>query len=187
MDRRIAKSHDAIKNAMLELLSQTSFDQITIQNIADTANVSRGTIYLHYKDKYDLLNKLILSYVDELGTLCTPSNDFDYYSSLLVWTKYFEEHYKFFSTMLSSVGVIYFREQFHDMIVKQFLKKLNTNYGINKDFEIEIVSEFLGSAFIGLIEWWITNNMPCSSTNLAYHLLKLLERHFDVKHEGAST
>lgn len=57
IDRRILKSREAIKNAVVQLMSEKNFDDITIQDISDQANVSRGTIYLHYVDKYDLLGK----------------------------------------------------------------------------------------------------------------------------------
>jgi AcrR family transcriptional regulator len=66
VDRRIAKSQEAIKNAVIELMSEKNFDDITIQEISDRANVSRGTIYLHYLDKYDLLDKLITEHIEEL-------------------------------------------------------------------------------------------------------------------------
>ncbi|MEH7097119.1 TetR/AcrR family transcriptional regulator [Neobacillus vireti] len=44
VDRRIAESQVAIKNAVIDLLSEKSFDYITIQDIADRADVNRGTI-----------------------------------------------------------------------------------------------------------------------------------------------
>ncbi|WP_420832529.1 TetR/AcrR family transcriptional regulator [Paenibacillus periandrae] len=40
-------------------MSEKNFDQITIQDISDRANVSRRTVYLRYMDKFDLLDKLI--------------------------------------------------------------------------------------------------------------------------------
>lgn len=50
VDRRITKSQGAIKKAVTELMSEKSFDDITIQDIADKADVNRGTIYLHYTE-----------------------------------------------------------------------------------------------------------------------------------------
>lgn len=64
VDRRILKTQESLKKAVIELMTEKKFDDITIQNIADRANVNRGTIYLHYQDKYDLLDKLT-----ELGFL----------------------------------------------------------------------------------------------------------------------
>lgn len=47
-------------------MSEKNFDDITIQDIADRANVNRRTIYLHYLDKFDLLDKLIEEHIKEL-------------------------------------------------------------------------------------------------------------------------
>lgn len=51
VDRRIRKSQKAIKSAVIELMTEKNFDDITLQDISDRADVSRGTIYLHYVDK----------------------------------------------------------------------------------------------------------------------------------------
>ncbi|ADO56627.1 HTH-type transcriptional repressor Bm3R1 [Paenibacillus polymyxa M1] len=51
---------------VIELTAVKNFDNITIQDIADQANVNRGTIYLHYQDKYDLLNQIMETHINEL-------------------------------------------------------------------------------------------------------------------------
>lgn len=66
VDRRILKTQVALKNAVIELMSEKNFDDISIQDLSDRANVSRGTIYLHYLDKFDLLDKLIEEHIDVL-------------------------------------------------------------------------------------------------------------------------
>jgi AcrR family transcriptional regulator len=38
IDRRITKSQEAIKKALIELMSEKSFDNITIQDISDRAS-----------------------------------------------------------------------------------------------------------------------------------------------------
>ena len=52
VDRRVLKTQESLKKAVIELMIEKNFDDITIQDIADRANVNRGTIYLHYQDKY---------------------------------------------------------------------------------------------------------------------------------------
>jgi AcrR family transcriptional regulator len=81
VDRRIAKSQEAIKKAVIELMSEKNFDDITIQDISDRANVSRGTIYLHYVDKYDLLDKLIGEHINEMRELCESTSEMDFKES----------------------------------------------------------------------------------------------------------
>ncbi|PTG02991.1 TetR family transcriptional regulator, partial [Staphylococcus chromogenes] len=57
-DRRVRKTQKAIKGALIQLLKQHPFEQITIQHIADEADINRATFYQHYLDKYDLLDQI---------------------------------------------------------------------------------------------------------------------------------
>ncbi|UEX89999.1 TetR/AcrR family transcriptional regulator [Staphylococcus ratti] len=57
-DRRVRKTQAAIKTALITLLKTKEFEQITIQHIADEADINRATFYQHYLDKYDLLDKI---------------------------------------------------------------------------------------------------------------------------------
>ena len=81
IDRRITKSQEAIKKALIELMSEKSFDDITIQDIADRANVNRGTIYLHYLDKFDLLDKVMEEHINNMGEFCESATEMDYIES----------------------------------------------------------------------------------------------------------
>ena len=57
MDRRILKTRSVIKESLTELMKEKPFDKITIKDITDKANINRATFYLHYMDKYDLLEQ----------------------------------------------------------------------------------------------------------------------------------
>ncbi|MFK3192423.1 TetR/AcrR family transcriptional regulator [Staphylococcus aureus] len=66
IDRRIRKSQVAMRNAFIELLHQHQLEEITVQQIADLADVNRSTFYTHYYDKYDLLEKLEDQQLEEI-------------------------------------------------------------------------------------------------------------------------
>ncbi len=53
-DRRARRTRERLQHAMFELLETQSYDAITIQQIADHADVSRAAFYLHYESKDDL-------------------------------------------------------------------------------------------------------------------------------------
>ena len=178
VDRRIPKSQDAIKKAVIELMSEKNFDDITIQDISDRANVSRGTIYLHYTDKFDLLDKLIEAHINELSKICHSAWDADmsYIDSDSMMFKYFESNYKFFSTMLASRGAPYFRTRYLDFVIKGFKVDLSVTEGKNYGFNEDIILQFIGSAYVGIVEWWINNEMPYPPQVMAKQVGTLLER-----------
>ncbi|MFS8215370.1 TetR/AcrR family transcriptional regulator [Paenibacillus polymyxa] len=64
-DIRIYKTKIAIERALIELLQQHDFKDITIKKICDQALIGRSTFYSHYLDKYDLLEKVVKQYASD--------------------------------------------------------------------------------------------------------------------------
>lgn len=176
VDRRILKTQDALKNAVIELMNEKSFDDITIQDLSDRANVSRGTIYLHYVDKYDLLDKLIETHIQELRERCEAAADLDFVTGSLIWTEYFEDNYSFFSLMLASKGAPYFRSRFLNFLLEEFMDEVDVTQGSNQGLNKDLIVRFVASAYVGVIEWWFENERPIPHQALAEQLGSLLER-----------
>ncbi|MNB79130.1 HTH-type transcriptional regulator MtrR [compost metagenome] len=176
VDRRILKTQEALKTAVIELMTEKSFDDITIQDLSDRANVSRGTVYLHYMDKYDLLDKLIETHIDELRERCRAAADLDFVTGSVVWTEYFEQNYAFFSTMLASKGAPFFRNRFLELIIDEFQDEVDNTKGKNEGLNKDLVVHFVASSYVGVVEWWFTNERPVPHQVLAEQLGTLLER-----------
>ena len=58
MDPRIVRSRRMLMEALVRLLNEKEFDDISIQEIADEATLNRATFYLHYPDKNALLQAM---------------------------------------------------------------------------------------------------------------------------------
>ena len=59
LDRRTRYTIGVIREAFFELLGEVGFAKITVADICRRADVNRGTFYLHFEDKYALLDALI--------------------------------------------------------------------------------------------------------------------------------
>lgn len=57
-NKQYCRTHRAIQSAFLALLSRKSFEDIRIHEILETAPVSRATFYKHFRDKYEIAEKL---------------------------------------------------------------------------------------------------------------------------------
>lgn len=176
IDRRVQKSQDAIKNAFIELMSEKSFDHITIQDISDRANVGRRTIYDHYMDKFDLLEKLIEEHINELRKLCESASELTFAEGNMIWFEYFEQNYSFFSTMLTSKGAPAFRKSFLEFVVEELDIDLDLTEGINKGLSRNLVLRFFGAAIVEIVEAWITNGLSEPADVVARQMGLLLDR-----------
>lgn len=56
VDPRIARTTHALGQALIELIQERDFAEITVQNILDRAGVGRTTFYAHYRNKEDVLH-----------------------------------------------------------------------------------------------------------------------------------
>ena len=77
-----------IKNAARVLFFEKHYDTTTMEEIAEAAGLRRSTLYLHYKDKAEILVDIILEYTpkakDVLATLPGPRPSL---KSLHSWVK----------------------------------------------------------------------------------------------------
>jgi AcrR family transcriptional regulator len=58
-DPRVVRTRQLIQHAFMDLFREKSFEEITIQEIADRATINRVTFYAHFQDKFALLEYTI--------------------------------------------------------------------------------------------------------------------------------
>ena len=51
-DKRVKRTRRSLRLALMALVAQQPFEQITVKAICDRAEISRITFYTHYSDKY---------------------------------------------------------------------------------------------------------------------------------------
>jgi len=59
LDPRVRRTRGLILQAFSDLLSAESFDSISVQDVAEKAQINRATFYKHYVDKYALLDEWV--------------------------------------------------------------------------------------------------------------------------------
>jgi AcrR family transcriptional regulator len=58
-DPRIRRTRQLLQGALQSLMQAKSFDEISVQDITETATVNRATFYDHYTDKFALLEAMV--------------------------------------------------------------------------------------------------------------------------------
>ena len=64
-DKRIVKTKAALFDAFLNLLLEKLYEDITVKEICERADIRRATFYKHFDDKYEFLRYLVGSLRDD--------------------------------------------------------------------------------------------------------------------------
>jgi AcrR family transcriptional regulator len=70
-DRRVRKSQHALRESFIALVLERGYDSVTIEDIAERADVARATFYAHFEDKEQLLTSLFEELTEELALRLT--------------------------------------------------------------------------------------------------------------------
>lgn len=171
IDRRILKSQKVIQSAFLTMLIKDGFDEITVKKITEEADISRKTFYLHYLDKYDLLDTLVNKKLEKLEEICESKKEKGYVEGTIIWFKYFEENKAFFSALFSSKSTVSFRQRLLDFMMDQINQKIAV---VKPKRDSEILPRFLGMAVLGIVESFVLNELNSSAEEIATEVGELL-------------
>ena len=58
VDKRVAKTQKAVKDALLKLLAQKDFKQISITDLAREAGINRATFYMHFNSTHEVVSAI---------------------------------------------------------------------------------------------------------------------------------
>ncbi|MGL4851013.1 MAG: TetR/AcrR family transcriptional regulator [Clostridium sp.] len=96
-----------IHNAAYELFIEVGFENTTVDQIAKKAGVAKGTFYLYFKDKHDLLNKIVLKKSHGLAKEALEKTREEkievFEESILFFTNYVIEYFKENQIMLKVI------------------------------------------------------------------------------------
>ena len=75
--KRKTNTKENIKKAFIKLIKDKGFDSLTVSDLAREANINRGTFYLHYLDKYDLLDQLEKDVIEDLEEILLTNSELE--------------------------------------------------------------------------------------------------------------
>ncbi|MFD0716128.1 TetR/AcrR family transcriptional regulator [Paenibacillus sp. GCM10027626] len=170
LDRRQLRTKQLLQQALLALIETKGLDSITVTDVANHANVNRGTFYLHYKDVADLLEQMqeevfqrIQSVVFRLDPieLSGYANKDEPYPKIIAIFEEVLRHADFFKVMLGPRGDISCILRFRELMTTHIFNKFN--HLIPHDDKLLVPREYLiaymSSANFGMFLHWVATGM----------------------------
>ena len=177
MDRRTQKTQNAICDAFLTLASKKNINKITVAEISQLANLSRGTFYLHYKDIDHLYEQIEYDFYSEIEQLFDQSYSGDVSDDLMFLThkliEFIELNRK---TFLLLVGLENNNRTLHKLKLLMDKKMTWKKSNLYSSDYYAVKTKFIISGVMGVLEEWILNRLELSQQQISEELYSVLQR-----------
>ena len=171
LDRRVRKTRQQLQHCLAVLLKEKKIQEITVREITEMADLNRGTFYLHYKDVFDLLEKVELELLDELDGTLQKYQASDLHQKLsLIFTDLFvcvQENAEMVQILLGENGDLNFVNQVKERVREKCLKDWFELFNSQDSQLFDAFNAFVVSGCLGLVTYWLQNGMKESPKELA--------------------
>ena len=190
MDKNESRYYNSAKKmnlALISILDEKDFLDITVKEICQKAAVNRSTFYLHYENTYDLLKETLdnlykdfFSRYDEskkMDRLSNKTNDELY----LITPKYLEPYLSFVNENKKIFKLLYFKNEvfnvqnMYNEWFNKIFKPILVKFNVYDEEEQEYIMMFHLQGIMGLLMEWLKNDCSMSIDKLINVIQKCIK------------
>ncbi|AZN38772.1 TetR/AcrR family transcriptional regulator [Paenibacillus albus] len=183
-DRRQAKTKQALRKALMDLIEENGMEGLTVTNISARADVNRGTFYLHYRDVQDMMSQLKTEILEAVNLLMQQVDIYELrkyaareepYPGMVHMIEELERHGDFLKIILGPKGDPAFPITLKALITKHIWGKMLSHQAMK---ELLVPAEYLlaytTSANFSILTHWIESGMKQTPTEVAHILMRII-------------
>lgn len=172
---KVSRTKKCIIDALLHLIEDDKFDEITVTQITQEADIARRTFYLNFNSKYEVIESYIdilyREYVEEVLKYGGRFFEHDANQFFEFWKKHSEllfllEKNDIFMVLLSKFEEILIETEYFDF-------SFWFNKGIDKN-KRDYIASILAAILWRVLERWVKNDMKASVEELVDTFVKII-------------
>ena len=179
LDRRVVRTRKQLAAAMLSLLVTKDYDEVTVQDITEEADLNRATFYLHYGSKEELLVAALEARFDELVTRInrewSVEDNWHDPADFQVVFEHAAEYAPLYKVLLGDKGRAHVINRIIDYITEVQCAICQEQFPNLPDMSIplELINRHVAGSMYALLSWWLKNDMPHSAEFMANATMRL--------------
>ena len=162
-DRRVKNTRQRLRHALLELLKKKRYEDISIQDITERADVARSTFYIHYVDKDDLLTGAEGIFAENLDHQMTahPAGGGASAFSARLWFEHVQAQGGILKIIARDPAMDLAMKTLRGIIHRSVEEGLraHSETGRNADVPQSVIVDYLTDSLMSLIQWWLKEGM----------------------------
>ena len=159
MDKRMLRTREAIRCALLSLLNQKDVSQITVSELTEKAAISRKTFYLHYSSVDEALqeleNEIEQWLLAQLAQSDVWGNRHDLYSILSRMDRALQEHETYSCYLENRRSRYFLMYRLKNSIVRMVKEQMQQNIP-GEEEDMEAAADFAVSGVLSMYYEWLT-------------------------------
>lgn len=177
-DRRVRKTKKAMMEALAKLLSKKPLNSISVREISELADINRGTFYLHYRDVYDMVEKLQNEMFERFNDIVasheSENNDKKLFPMLVELFNLLADNSELAIVLIGKNGDAAFVDRLKRVVHEKCFADLKKIFHVKNDDEFDYFYYFVVSGCIGIFSTWLNDGMRESSAEMAAFTEKLI-------------
>jgi AcrR family transcriptional regulator len=180
LDPRVIRTRQLLRDALVALIVERGFEEITVRDVTDKATLNHATFYLHYYNKEDLLNNTLDAMFEEFAHVAPPPSSAtlrDITSPIrasALMFEHFAKHAAFYRVILGAKGVPAYSARLRDYLADLLYQRLSTfNPQVSVIVSPSFAAQYLAGAYLSVIVWWLNGDMPMTADALAEQFIAL--------------
>lgn len=163
-DRRKTRTRRLLRDALMALILEKGYDAVSVQEIADRANLGRATFYLHYAGGKDhlLSSSLEEIYDDLVQRIKLPTREeliAGQHSPSLIAFQHAAENRDLYRVLLAGQGAAAVSRRIRDYLASVIQKQIE-QLDTEPEARTEVMAQYMAGALVALIAWWLEKDMP---------------------------
>lgn len=159
-DRRVLRTRDTLGDALLELMGEKHFDDITVQQVLDRAGVGRSTFYAHYSDKDDLfLSDVEDFFVMIAGALTLRKANPRRLAPVAEFFQHLGDSKTIYDRMVASGKVVDVITLGRGIFARAIEERLQLAGVVLGPMELAAQAHALAGSLFALLDWWMHQGM----------------------------
>ena len=161
-DRRILKTKKAIRTAFIRLLTIKDYNEITVKNVADEADVDRKTVYNYYSGIYAIREELendIVMLIDESlkkldfrNNLGNPQKIFETLAEII------RSNLPVYGNLLNIKTNSEVIRRMNEMLAAKVCEGLqNSPIAVQGAEKLRLISQFITAGMLAVFQSWYNN------------------------------
>ena len=181
--RRRLHTRQLLVQTAMQLVLEQGYEAISIQDITDRADLGRGTFYIHFKDKEDVVWTAFQDIFQKLEQQAHKQLDrhtpqVEYYGLLNIF-RHAEHNRDLYRVMFGGQGSALLTARAQDFLAKAFLRDIQTAPEppeVNFNIPEEIEAQMLAGLISRLLYWWLETPNNYSAERMASMTYQMLYR-----------